>query len=186
MAINDMLRENSLARFSVIWNGLYLDYDSKRERFHRPKFRELFESEKIMIRRVSGQTNRLLAQLDNSGLYTNDNIIHVVPWNETIRTLQSPGDYQIDDFTTDYSLSALLALINSTLVSWYFSVFIATGTLQGSYSGIYPEDVRQLPIRKVEFITSTEKRAQLREKSKELYKEHESVHVLGLVDITCP
>ncbi len=151
----------SLSRYDVVWKGLYLDYESKRKYFHRPKFPELFESPKLMVRRISGEDNRLLSCYDTEGYYTNDNIIHAVIWDETIRTLQSSGEYDIDLQVLNYDLLYIAAVVNSTVATWYFSSFIATGTLQGTYSGIYPEDVRRLPIPCITFATPPEERERL-------------------------
>nr|WP_238387047.1 N-6 DNA methylase [Natrialba swarupiae] len=50
---------SNISRYLIDWEGEYIDYESKREHFHRPKFPELFESEKIVVPRVSGADIRL-------------------------------------------------------------------------------------------------------------------------------
>ena len=57
------------------------------------------------------------------------------------------------------------------VATWYFSGFIATGTLQGTYSGIYPEDIRRIPIRRIQFITPANDRQQLKREARAKAKE---------------
>ncbi|MBI4738332.1 N-6 DNA methylase [Candidatus Woesearchaeota archaeon] len=137
-----------ISRYSVEWNKHYLDYGRKKDFFHRPKFPELFESDKIIIRRVSGEKNSILAAFDDQQLYTNDNLIIIVPWNEQLIKLQSPEKkWRVLKPYNAFSLKYLLGILNSKLIAFYFSKMIATGTLQGTYTGIYPEDIRSIPIK---------------------------------------
>lgn len=112
-----------------------------------------------MIRRVSGANNALLSCFDDSGYYTNDNVIHAILWTLEIQQLQSSGDYDLTENAGDFALSFLAANINSRLTSYYFSRFLATDTLQSSYTGVYPEDVRKLPIPRIDFTTPADERA---------------------------
>lgn len=171
----------TLSRYQAIWNSLYMDYESKQAYFHRPKFPELFENRKLMIRRISGENNRLLCHLDQEGFYTNDNIIHAVMWDDVIRNLQSPGEYEIEPLVEKYSLAYIAAIVNSSVGSWYFSKFIATGTLQGSYSGIYPEDIRQLPVHPINFALSKLKLIEVIASAKSLYTKNDFPAVLNWV-----
>jgi len=155
-----------ISRYEVDWKGLFLDYEAKRELFHRPKFRELFESPKIMIRRVSGAGNTILSCYDEERYYTNDNVIHALPWTPQVQELQSPGDYEICVRVSSYDLQYVAAILNSRLLSYYFASFLATDTLQSSYTGVYPEDVRKLPVRRIVFTTSADKRQQLVQEAK--------------------
>ena len=68
------------------------------------------------------------------------------------------------------SLLYTLALINSSVMSWYFRQVFATGTLQGSYSHTYPKQVRAFPIRQITFTTPERQRNSLLAKSKQLYQ----------------
>jgi hypothetical protein len=116
-----------------------------------------------MVRRVSGADNAILSCYDEEQYYTNDNVIHVILWTSPIHQLQSPGDYEISDQVGNYDLRYIAAKLNSRLVTYYFAHFLATDTLQGSYTGVYPEDVRKLPIRRISFTMPQEERARLRE-----------------------
>jgi hypothetical protein len=158
-----------VARWTVRWKGLYIDYESKRQYFHRPKFPELFESPKIMIRGVSGADNSIVSVYDPDGYYTNHSLIHAVKWTPKIQELQHPVGYEIDPDSGEYDLQYIAGLVNSTVVNYYFSKFLATGALQGSYSDVYPEDMRKFPIRRIAFTTPAEERARLAEKGRKLY-----------------
>lgn len=153
-----------------------MDYESKRQYFHRPKFPELFESPKIMVRGVSGADNTIVSAYDSDGYYTNHSLFHVVSWTPRFQELQPPVGYEIDPDSEKYNLQYIASLVNSTVINHYFSKFLATGTLQGSYSGVYPEDVRKFPIRRIDFTTSPERRAALTEKGCKLYARSTSEH----------
>jgi hypothetical protein len=128
-----------------------MDYDSKREHFHRPKFPELFESPKIMFSGVSGGNDKILGCYDENGYYTNHNINHAVLWTPEIRQYKSPSDYEIDEEVSKYDLKYVSGNVNSKLTNYYFTKFLAAGTLQGSYSSIYPENIRSLPVCEINF-----------------------------------
>jgi hypothetical protein len=163
-----------------------MDYESKRQYFHRPKFPELFESPKIMVRGVSGADNSIVSVYDPDGYYTNHSLFHVVKWTPKIQELQRPVGYEIDPDSGEYDLQFIASLVNSTVINYYFSKFLATGTLQGSYSGVYPEDIRKLPIRRIEFTTPADERARLAEKGRRLYAQfceaEDYACVLGFVE----
>jgi hypothetical protein len=138
-----------ISRYSINWKNLYMDYESKSDYFHRPKFRFLFENPKIMVRRISGENNAIIAVYDEEKYYTNDNVIHMCLWDENIINYQKPKKpWTTSPDSKEYSLKYILAILNSKLMTYYFSKFISTGTLQGTYSGIYPEDLRSFPIKK--------------------------------------
>ncbi|APX97817.1 Eco57I restriction-modification methylase domain-containing protein [Natronorubrum daqingense] len=137
---------SNISRYLINWEGEYIDYESKKSHFHRPKYSELFESEKIVIPRVSGADNRIEASFDKNGYYNNDNVTNVVPWTDKILDKQSPKNFDPLNDTEAFSLYSISGVLNSNLITYYFSQFLATGTLQGSYSSIYPDDIRKIPI----------------------------------------
>jgi hypothetical protein len=127
-----------------------MDYDNKAKDFHRPKFPELFENEKIIIRRVSGENNSLIAIYDDMNFYTNDNLIILQTWNDKLLELQNiEKKWTVYKPFNYFSLKYIVGILNSKLISFYFSKMIATGTLQGTYSGVYPEDIRSIPIKQI-------------------------------------
>lgn len=141
---------SNIQRHSVQWEGKYMDYDSKREHFHRPKFPELFESEKIMFSGVSGAGSVILSCFDDHGYYTNHNVNHAVLWADEILEYKSPSDYDPVENIQDYDIRYVSGVVNSSVDNYYFKKFLATGTLQGSYTGMYPGDIRALPVPQID------------------------------------
>ncbi len=137
---------SNISRYSVIFDNQYMDYENNAEYFHRPKFKLLFESEKIIVRRTSGNNNSIIAYFDDQCLYTNDSMTHLIRWNNKVLEFQKPDNKWKINLDDKYDLKFILAIISSKLITYYFSKFLSTDTLQGAYSSIYPEDIRDLPI----------------------------------------
>jgi hypothetical protein len=138
---------SNLTQYSIKYDNDYIDYESKKEHFHRPKYSLLFESEKIIVRRISGSNNKLIACYDNEQYYSNDNLMHLVKWSNEILEFQKPENKWEIEIDNSIFIKYITAILNSKLCTYYFSKFLSTDTLQGSYSSIYPEDIRQIPIK---------------------------------------
>jgi len=139
-----------ISRYSYTWKGLYMDYENNVKYFHRPKFPELFENNKIIVRGISGNNNSIISVYDDEHFYMNHNIIIIIPWNDDILKLQAPEKkYNVFKPYNYFSLKYILGILNSKLISFYFNKTIATGTLQGNYSGVYPEDLRIIPVKQI-------------------------------------
>jgi adenine-specific DNA-methyltransferase len=138
---------SNLSSYTIVFDGTYLDYSSKVDYFHRPKFPLLFESDKIIVRRISGKNNSIIACFDDSQYYSNDNLMHLVKWNHQILEFQKPEKKWDAIIDSEFNLKLITAILNSKLCTYFFSKFLSTDTLQGSYSSIYPEDLRQIPIK---------------------------------------
>jgi hypothetical protein len=145
---------SNLSSYTIFFDGTYLDYNSKIDFFHRPKFPLLFESNKIIVRRISGKNNSIIACFDDSKYYSNDNLMHLVKWNQQIMEFQKPEKKWHAIIDSNFSLKVISAILNSKLSTYFFSKFLSTDTLQGSYSSIYPEDLRQIPIKYDENLVS--------------------------------
>ncbi|WP_462266409.1 type IIG restriction enzyme/methyltransferase [Mucilaginibacter sp.] len=137
----------NISPYSIKFDNQYIDYTSNVNYFHRAKYPQLFESEKIIVRRISGKNNSFFASLDISNYYSNDNLMHVLLWNEDLLKYQKPEKKWTVKIIPGLSLQYILAILNSRLNTYYFSKFLSTDTLQGSYSSIYPEDIRQIPVK---------------------------------------
>ena len=133
--------------YYVKYNGHYMDYTSKKDCFHRPKFELLFESDKLIVRRVSGKNNQIVACFDNDQYYSNDSLLHLLTWTDDVVKNQPPDKKWDIVLNNNYNLEYILAIISSELMTYYFSKFLSTDTLQGSYSSVYPEDIRMIPIK---------------------------------------
>jgi hypothetical protein len=136
----------NIARYNIKWKNQYIDYNNNFEYFHRPKFPELFETNKIIIRAISGKNNRLIAIFDDKHFFTNHTCYHLILWTDEIKKLQNPGKWNSTP-SKNNSLLYLMGICSSKLISYYFSKFVATGTLQGSYSAVHAEEIRQFPIK---------------------------------------
>jgi hypothetical protein len=149
-----------MSRYNIKWNDHFIDYESKAKYFHRPKFPQLFENNKIIVRRISGENDRIIVTYDENQFYTNDNLLHLILWNDEVIKLQTPGKLGVYKPYGSFSLEYLTGIIGSRLISYLFSKFFATSTLQGTYSGIYPEDLRKIPI-KIAEKTQSDKLSEL-------------------------
>ncbi len=131
-------------RYWISYGGRWLRYDPKVLR--RPGLPELFAAPKIMVRDVVGDRG-LIGALDESGLYADysaicftlkNNLRHVssrnLRWPESELRASAP-----------YSLPYLLGLLNSVLLNFIFRSSIGGGL------HVYPENIRQLPIRTIDF-----------------------------------
>ncbi|TGL97887.1 Eco57I restriction-modification methylase domain-containing protein [Leptospira jelokensis] len=138
------LKGDSIKRYRIIYNELWLDY--QKEIMYGPRSEEFFESDKIIINKISDNNFNLQATYDTEKYYCDQRLICLVKYakleNSTIRT-------QSKNFTiipTECHELYFLAFINSKLLSFYFKNFIATKNLQGNYSDVLPKMIRGLPI----------------------------------------
>ena len=116
----------------------YLLYE--KDLLHRSRTPQVFEvPEKILIQRITGGNRPLNATYDDTQLYDKESINNIIP-KENI----------------PYSLKYIMALINSTLLNWYYRVtFTNASTLTVNLSKKY---LSRLPIRVVDFADLTQKR----------------------------
>ena len=131
----------------------FIEY--KPELMHRPKYRELFESPKILVQRLTSG-DWIQATLDRGGVYVN----HVLNCCTKLESVIHLGARLNIDLTAarpnpDYSLDYILALMCSRLSGMYHNRFLSPGL------DIFPETIRQLPIRRIEFTTPADERQQL-------------------------
>ncbi|MEK6982065.1 MAG: N-6 DNA methylase [Candidatus Micrarchaeota archaeon] len=129
-----------MSRYSIVWRGLYLNYQPTM--MHRPKFPELFENEKLIVRNIS-TSEGLLAAYDDEHFYTNDTVSLCVPWN-SLRNVTIKGEKISDKMfenSAKHSLLYCLALINSRVLNFYFKHILSSNL------HVYPEAIRNLPIK---------------------------------------
>ena len=159
----------NLRRYDIDWDGRYIDY--RQDEMYGPRVPELFESEKIVVRDVTGANEQLIVSYDNNEFYC-DHLITCVTYYENIERTTAQTDFAgYDKISPPYpALSYTTALLGSSLLTWFFRVYFATGTLQGSYSHTYPQQVRAMPIRRINFTTPADERDRQLEKAKTLYQ----------------
>ena len=159
----------NLQRYDIDWDDRYIDY--KQDEMYGPRVPELFESEKIVVRDVTGENEQLIVSYDNSGFYC-DNLITCVTHYENVKHTNVRTDFKgYSKISPPYpSLAYATTLLGSSLLTWFFRVYFATGTLQGSYSHTYPQQVRAMPIRRINFTAPADERSRQHEKAKTLYE----------------
>ncbi len=159
----------TLRRYVVDWDSRYIDY--RQDEMYGPRVPELFESDKIVIRDFTGPNEQLILSFDNTGFYC-DHLITCVTYYENVEHTTAQTEFEgFDRMSPPYpSLSYTTALLGSSLLTWLFRLYFATGTLQGSYSHTYPQQVRAMPIRRVKFTTPADERNHQLEKAKKLYQ----------------
>ncbi len=120
-------------RYSYPKIDTWLDY-SNPEKMRSSKFRELFDSEKIIIRRSSGLL-RILAIHDQEKIYTSEKCILV------INKCDLPKDHKQYSPTKNLELKYLLAILNSKLMDFYYA------SVYGGFIDVYPNNLKELPIK---------------------------------------
>ena len=115
---------------------------------YNPMFPELFENEKLMFIRIV--KHNLRVAYDNQGFYNSHTVINCVRLDllsgVSHRTVIRAIKCADIELAKKYDYKFLLAILNSRLVNWYFSNFLADGT------NCYPNYVKELPIPKVSII----------------------------------
>ena len=133
-----------ISRYVRPRNERFLDYRPKE--MHRPKFPELFENTKVMVQMVAGNSG-LIATYDDTNLYT-DHSLHLCVMKHLLHGVKRSQIKITEEearLSTPYDPKFLLAHINSRLVGYYFQQQLEGGI------NVYPETVRQLPIRVINF-----------------------------------
>lgn len=138
------LEGKDVSRDTIKWRGLYLDYQP--EEMHRPKFPELFNNKKLIIRNISTKEG-LVGAYDDEFYFTNDTVSLCVPWYllQEVDERGVRGTAQQIENSKQYDLLYLLGIINSRLLNFYFKKVLSSNL------HVYPEAIRNLPIRVINF-----------------------------------
>ncbi|MEM3715382.1 MAG: N-6 DNA methylase, partial [Nitrososphaeria archaeon] len=175
-----MVKGENIRRYMLTYEGKWFLYD--RSKLYRPSFPELFENEKILINKVTGPTG-LIGTFDDERYYTDDSVCCCVPKyllkNVDKNVLMKHKLYISDEeieISRQYSPKYVLAIINSKLMNFYFSILL------GYELNVYPESLEQLPIYKIDFSNKKEKEkhdelSQLADKMLSLNKQLKTVNV---------
>ncbi len=119
-------------RYSYPKIEIWLDY-SKGDLMRSPKFKELFDSEKLIIRRSSGLL-RIIAIYDTRKIYTSEKCLIVIPKRNLPKNENQFLQKNI------ISLKYLLAILNSRLIDFYYQ------SVYGGFIDVYPNNLKELPI----------------------------------------
>lgn len=117
-------------RYRTAWSGWWIDYDEARAREIRNQFppQALFSQPKIVI---AQNARRILATLDTDGYICKDTFL---------------VGRQYGDLPLEY----LLGLLNSSLLSYYYSVLFKATHVGGAYLHYLACYLEDLPIRRAE------------------------------------
>ncbi len=146
-----------LSRYSLKYMGRFLQYDPRILR--RPSLPELFENEKIVFKGVSAQKRGLVAYYDDQKYYVGYPAICATLKYHLANVERHDIKITQEEVETSkqFNLRYILALINSSLMGFYFTKLIRSTVT------VYSQDIRQLPIKKAsakqqkEFATLVDK-----------------------------
>ena len=149
-------------RYSVLTPKRYIEY--KPEMMHRPKFPELFESPKILIQRLTSG-DYIKATIDINKVYVN-HVLNCCTKLENVIDLGSRLNADSKNLHPDpnYNLEYVLSLVSSRLLGFYHNQFLSPAL------DIFPETIRNLPIRRISFTTPADRRTSLIIEAKEMYQ----------------
>ena len=134
-------------RWRVNCRKLWLDYRARE--LYGPRAPELFENDKIVLRKVSDRGHKLAAALDTSGRYTDDGNVVLVPYR-VVQDTDLRSDFKgYEILEAELDLKYVLAVILSRVESYYFGKRFATESLQGATSHTYPSSVRALVVKNI-------------------------------------
>ena len=131
-------------RWKMSYRPLWLDY--RKSEMYGSRAPELFEAEKLVIRKISDKKHRLAVALDRTGFYTDDGNVLVVPYSAIEGSGLRINSKKFNISQSKLSLKYALAVLLSSLESFYFKERFATESLQGKTSHTYPVSVKNLPI----------------------------------------
>jgi hypothetical protein len=101
----------------------------------------------------------LQATYDSDGFYTDHSLVLFALKSQLtdVKSRALKFDQEEVKISEDYSLLSILAIINSSLIGWFFDVYLSSDL------NIGPEDAKQLPIRRIGFVTPHNQRQSLME-----------------------
>jgi len=134
-------------RWHLAWRNLYLDY--REHEIYGPRTKELFEADKIVVRKVSDKNHKIAATLDHTHMYCDDGCVLLVPYNIIENTKLRTAFEGYPKVDTRLDLRYALAMILCSVTEFYFKKRMATESLQGSTSHTYPASIRALPIKAI-------------------------------------
>jgi hypothetical protein len=143
------IEAREIARYAIRYGGRWLEYDPKIVR--RPGLPELFHAPKLMVRDVVGQRG-LVAAFDDRKLYADYSVVCLTLKSnlQKIKARKLTWTPVGIELSQNYSLHYLLGLLNSSLLNFIFKTAIGGGL------HVYPDNVRQLPIRRINFSNFVE------------------------------
>jgi len=129
--LKPFLEGKDISRYYITQVEKYLLYEP--QLLHRPRTPEIFESkEKLLIQRITGGKRPLNVAYDNQQFYNKESINNLIL-----------------NHNTEYNIKYVLALLNSTLINWYYlKKFTNESKLTVNLSKEY---LSQIPIQGINF-----------------------------------
>jgi adenine-specific DNA-methyltransferase len=122
------LEGNEIGSFMINYQGRYLHY--QKDLLHRSRTPDVFETQKILIQRITSGNHPLKAAYDTSNFYDKESIINLI--------LKS-------DEENEYKF--VLGVLNSSLINWfYYKSFTNESKLTVNLSREY---LSEIPIREI-------------------------------------
>jgi hypothetical protein len=133
-------------RWELAYRELWLDY--RKEELYGPRFEELFETDKILIRHISDKGHRIGATVDYNNYYCDHGCIIAAMFTSLQNTLTEETYFDYEVTKLEYDIKFVLSQLISSITTFYFKNRFSTESLQGETSHTYPKSVRALPIAK--------------------------------------
>jgi hypothetical protein len=118
-----ILEGKSIEKYKVNFNGKYIEYG---EWLAEPRKPEMFEDERILLRRIVGEKGFVATYVNDN--WCNNSLLHIIKVN--------PNE----------SSKYILALINSKLIGWYFLKKFAR--IEKTFPEVRIHEVNRLPIKR--------------------------------------
>ena len=141
------LEGKDVEKYCIHYKNIYLEYDPIV--MSRPTFPELHENKKILVRAMSAA---LISTFDERSYYADQKLICCPKRTlieKYVKASKKPKE-PLADNAEEYDEKYIVGLLNSSTM-WYYYKSLLFGGLS-----IHPEDIRNLPIRKIDFSKSEE------------------------------
>jgi type I restriction-modification system DNA methylase subunit len=169
----------NIGRWHIEWQGQWLDY--RELDMSGPRSPQMFEAEKLLVRVRTGENERLIAAYDDTKMYCDHTVIVCCKYVDMEGSNAKPSFDGYAKINAGLDLKYILALVNSTALSWFFQNKFATGALQGTFSDVWPQSVRAFPIRRFAFTTPYGERAMLLQEGKSLVRNRDESEIFAFI-----
>lgn len=128
-----LLTAESIDRYSIDWKGLWVDYrkdviDEAKNEYASLRDQRLFEAPEKLLTALFGL--RPEVAYDSERFYANNSVKIILAKNK------------------DVNLKYVMAVLNSTLMAFYYRTFYSATHVGSGYIQFYPQDFLRLPIKK--------------------------------------
>lgn len=141
------LEGKDVGRYNIHYKSIHLEYDPLI--MSRPTFPELHENKKILVRAM---TSGLLSTLDDMGYYADQKLICCPKRTlieKYIKTSKKPKE-PLAKNAEKYDERYIVGSLNSKMMWYYYNSLLFGGL------SILPEDIRNLPIKEIDFSNPKE------------------------------